>query len=191
MAWTRSSKVLASNLHDELWAIEDRLIFSEGPEETGTTTSVHRWSQEKKKDGGEMALAANIFYQFNNKVSESEDAILYLPCSGNNSLEPDSCYVTNLGQNLLGHPKEKLLARNISNTLWIRNEKDLHSDTECPLPYLMKLGMFWKLNCSIWRNLPISSVDTASSWAKFPLTCWLQEEHNPPSPNCIALNTGM
>lgn len=75
---------------------------------------------------------------------ESENAILSLLCTDNISLEPDSM-LCNGGQNLMGQPKEMPLARNISSPMWMRNKEDLHSDTECPLTYLMKLGMVLKV----------------------------------------------
>lgn len=107
-------------------------------------------------------------------------------------LQQIACYIIKRGQNLLGQPKEMLLARTISSPPWIRNEKDLHSDTEGPLTYLMKPGMFWKLNCSIWRKLLISSHDTVPSQLLFLITEWQHKEYsNPPSPNYIAPSKGM
>lgn len=141
----------------------------------------------EKEDRGEMALAANIFN--NLTITYQKVKMLFCICyaSITSLSNQTACYTTNRGRNLLGQPKEMLLARNISSPLWIRNQKDLHSDTECPLTYLMKLGMFWKLNRSIWRKLPISSCDTVSSQLIFLITGWEQKERaDPPSPNYTA-----
>lgn len=60
-----------------------------------------------------MALEANIF---NNYLSKIEDVTLCLLCSDNNSPAADSLLYKR-GQNLLGQPKEMLLARTISSPL--------------------------------------------------------------------------
>lgn len=103
-------------------------------------------SEGGQKDRGEMALAANIF---NNYLSKIEDVTLCLLCSDNNSLGADSLLYNKERSKSLGSTQRNAPSKNYLKPTVNRNTKDLHSDTEGPLTYLMKPGMFWKLNCSI------------------------------------------